>query len=402
MTGKSPSALRQFLKSEASGGIILMAIAALALIVANSGFAGDYAAFKALSSGLVLSEKLGPMTVKLWINDGLMAIFFLLVGLEVKREFADGRLASWQDRRLPMIAAFAGLTLPACIYLLFVGGDPALTRGWAIPAATDIAFAVGVLALLGKRAPPAIKLLLVTIAIIDDIAAVTIIALFYTAKLNLVALAAMAVLLAIGVVMNRMGVKRLWAYLLLGAVLWLATLMSGVHATIAGVLLALLIPFERTKVTPDSATSPLHMLENALHTPVAFFIVPLFGFVNAGVALTDLGGLITPLGLAIALGLFLGKQLGIFSAIWLAVKWGICEKPAANWQQIYGMSVLCGIGFTMSLFIGDLAFDDPASLDIVKQAVLAGSVLSAVAGYAILARASGLEARKGAIVQSEN
>lgn len=399
---KRPSALRQFLKSEAVGGVILMAFAALALVAANSGFAGNYAEFKALSTGLVLSEKLGPMTVKLWINDGLMAIFFLLVGLEVKREFADGRLASWQDRRLPMIAALAGLAVPALIYLVLVGGDPGLTRGWAIPAATDIAFAVGVLALLGKHAPSAIKLLLVTIAIIDDIAAVTIIAFFYTAKLNLVALAAMALLLVVGIVMNRMGVKRLSAYLLLGLALWLATLMSGVHATIAGVLLAILIPFERTKGSPDSATSPLHILENALHAPVAFLIVPLFGFVNAGVAFSDLGGLMTPLGLAISLGLFLGKQVGIFSAIWLAVKSGLCRKPAATWPQIYGMSVLCGIGFTMSLFIGDLAFDDAASLDIVKQAVLAGSLFSAATGYAVLAWASGLSARKAPIISSQN
>ncbi len=361
-----------------------MVVAALALIVANSPLAADYEAFRALNTGLVLSEKLGPMTAKLWINDGLMAIFFLLVGLEVKREFADGELSNWQDRRLPMIAALAGLALPAIIYLAIAGGDPALTRGWAIPAATDIAFAVGVLALLGRRAPPAVKLLLVTIAIIDDIAAVTIIALFYTAQLNLAALGAMAALLVVGAIMNRMGVTRLWAYLLLGLALWLATLMSGVHATIAGVLLAMLIPFERTKGAPDSATSLLHVMENALHKPVAFVIVPLFGFVNAGVAFTDLNGLATSLGLAIMLGLFLGKQLGIFSAIWLSVRFRLCEKPVASWAQIYGMSLLCGIGFTMSLFIGDLAFDDPDKLDIVKQAVLAGSILSALAGFAVL------------------
>ena len=388
MIARQPSALRQFLKSEAAGGIILMVVAALALIVANSPLADLYAATKAFSTGPVLADKLGPMTVKLWINDGLMAIFFLLVGLEVKREFSDGRLASWQDRRLPMIAAFSGLAVPACVYLLMIGGNADLTRGWAIPAATDIAFAVGVLALLGKRAPPAIKLLLVTIAIIDDIAAVTIIALFYTAKLNLAALAAMAVLLAVGAVMNRMRVHRLWPYLVLGLGLWLATLMSGVHATIAGVLLALVIPFERTKGAPDSPTSPLHLLENALHKPVAFVIVPLFGFFNAGVAFTDLNGLMTPLGLAIALGLFVGKQLGIFCAIWLAVRFRICPKPAASWPQIYGMSLLCGIGFTMSLFIGDLAFDDPVSLEIVKQAVLAGSILSTVVGYGVLSWAS--------------
>ncbi|WP_373472536.1 Na+/H+ antiporter NhaA [Sphingorhabdus lacus] len=384
MIAKRPSALRQFIKSEASGGIVLMAVAALALVMANSPMGDTYASLKSLSSGLVLSDKLGPMTVKLWINDGLMAIFFLLVGLEVKREFSDGRLASWQDRRLPMIAAMAGLALPAMIYLLIAGGDPTLIQGWAIPAATDIAFAVGVLALLGSRAPPAIKLLLVTIAIIDDIAAVSIIALFYTAKLNLGALVSMGLLLALGASLNYAGVKRLWIYLLLGVALWLATLMSGIHATIAGVLLAMIIPFNRSKGRPDAVTSPLHILENALHKPVAFAIVPLFGFVNAGVAFNDLNGLATPLGLAIALGLFLGKQLGIFSAVYLAVRLRLCPKPAATWTQIYGMSVLCGIGFTMSLFIGDLAFSDAANLNIVKQAVLAGSVASAIVGYIVL------------------
>jgi Na+:H+ antiporter, NhaA family len=381
---KRPSALRQFLESEAAGGIILIIVAAMAIIAANSPFADTYAAFKSLSTGVVLTDKLGPMTVNLWVNDGLMTIFFLLVGLEVKREFADGRLATWPERRRPILAALAGVTVPALIYLLVAGKDPALTRGWAIPAATDIAFAVGVLSLLGKRAPYAIKLLLVTIAIIDDIAAIAIIAVFYTAKLNLLALAAVAGLVAAGIALNRGGVRRLSAYLVLGLVLWLATLLSGIHATIAGVLLAMLIPYERTRGTPDSATSPLHRLENILHKPVAFIIVPLFGFVNAGVAFTGFNNFLTPLGFAIALGLFLGKQIGIFASIWLAVRLRFCEKPAASWVQIYGMSVLCGIGFTMSLFIGDLAFHDPARLDVVKQAVLAGSVLSALTGYAIL------------------
>jgi Na+:H+ antiporter, NhaA family len=384
LPAKRPSALRQFLKSEAAGGIILMIVAALALIVANGPLADAYTSFKSLSSGLVLSDKIGPMTVKLWVNDGLMAIFFLLVGLEVKREFSDGRLASWQDRRLPIIAALSGLALPAIIYLILVGGDPALTQGWAIPAATDIAFAVGVLALLGKCAPPAIKLLLITIAIIDDIAAVSIIALFYTEKLNLIAIMAMAFLLVIGGIFNYAGVKRLWPYLLLGIALWLATILSGIHATIAGVLLAMIIPFKHSKGAPDANTSLLHILENALHKPVAFAIVPIFGFVNAGVAFTDLSGLTQPLGLAIAIGLFAGKQIGIFTAIWLSVRFRICPKPQASWIQIYGMSLLCGIGFTMSLFIGDLAFKDTYSMDIVKQAVLAGSVVSALVGCIIL------------------
>jgi Na+:H+ antiporter, NhaA family len=384
---KRPSVLRLFLQSEAAGGIILMIVAALALVAANSALAPSYEAFKSLNTGVVLSDKLGPMTIKLWVNDGLMAIFFLLVGLEVKREFADGRLASWHDRRLPILAALAGVALPALIYLSLAGQQHDLTGGWAIPAATDIAFAVGVMSLLGKRAPYAIKLLLVTIAIIDDIAAVAIIAVFYTAKLNLLALGAVVVLLVIGIVMNRSGVRNLPAYILLGVAMWVATLLSGVHATIAGVMLAMLIPFERTLSAPDSETSPLHILENFLHQPVAFFIVPLFGFANAGVSFSNIAGLFTPLGLAIALGLFLGKQIGIFSAIRLAVLLRICEKPGASWAQIYGMSVLCGIGFTMSLFIGDLSFYDPVKLEIVKQAVLAGSVLSALTGFAILALA---------------
>ncbi|MDZ3830498.1 MAG: Na+/H+ antiporter NhaA [Sphingopyxis sp.] len=384
----SRSALRDFLESESAGGMLLIFAAILAMIVANSSFYDSYSHFIHAETGPVLTDKLGPMTVHLWINDGLMAIFFLLVGLEIKREFVDGRLASWDRRRLPMIAAAAGMAVPAALYMSFAGGTPGLSQGWAIPAATDIAFAMGVLALLGKRAPTSLKLFLVTVAIVDDMGAVAIIALFYTAKINVMALAAAALVLGIMFACSRMGVKNLVVYMLMFVVLWYATLLSGVHATIAGVLAAMTIPFERTPGTPDSATSPLHRLEHALHPWVAFAIVPLFGFANAGV---NLGGLTTeqifaPLPLGIAAGLFFGKQIGIFGSVWLSVKLGIAGKlRGATWLQIYGVAMLCGIGFTMSLFIGGLAF--PGNELLVEEAkigILMGSLVAALGGYAVL------------------
>ncbi len=382
-----PSALREFLRSEASGGIILMVVAALALLCGNAPFAEQY--FHAIHAvtGPELTSKLGPMTVHLWINDALMAVFFLLVGLEIKREFIDGHLASWADRRLPVIAAAAGMVVPACVYLFVTSGDSALTRGWAIPAATDIAFAIAVLALLGKHAPASLKLFLTTVAIVDDMGAVAIIALFYTAQLDMIALAAAGGLWLAMMGLNRVGVVRLWPYLILAGLLWYATLLSGVHATIAGVLAAFAIPLRRTLAAPDAEDSPLHRLEHALAKPVAFVIVPLFGFANAGVSLGGVGldQLLAPLPLGIALGLFLGKQLGIFGSVWISVKLGLAVRPTnANWTQIYGVSLLCGIGFTMSLFIGGLAFTDAATADAVKIGVLMGSVISAVLGYALL------------------
>ncbi len=381
------SALREFINSEAAGGIILMGAAALAMLAANSTFASAYFHFVHSVTGPELSQKLGPMTVHLWINDGLMAIFFLLVGLEIKREFVDGHLATWADRRLPIIAAAAGMVVPAIVYLAVAGGDPALVRGWAIPAATDIAFAIGVLALLGSRAPASLKLFLTTVAIVDDMGAVAIIALFYTAELNLAALAAAAVIWLAMMILNRFKVNMLWPYLLLASLLWYATLLSGVHATIAGVMAAFAIPFRRTLGAPDAEDSPLHRLEHALVKPVAFLIVPLFGFANAGVSLEGIGIVeaLAPLPLGIALGLFLGKQLGIFSSVWVAVKFGIAVRPKdASWTQVYGVVLLCGIGFTMSLFIGGLAFTDPAQVDAVKIGVLMGSLASALLGWLVL------------------
>ncbi|MEN9289331.1 MAG: hypothetical protein RL317_954 [Pseudomonadota bacterium] len=353
-----------------------MAAAAAALVIANSPWADAY-------SGL-LAKYVGPFSILHWINDGLMALFFLLVGLEIKRELVDGHLSSWTDRRLPIVAAVAGMTVPAFVFLAVTWGQPELARGWAVPAATDIAFAIGVIALLGSRVPASLKLLLTTIAIVDDMGAVAIIAIGYTAQISgfwlLVALGLLGGMYAL----NRLSVSHPAAYALGFALLWFAVLQSGVHATVAGVLAALCVPVRVTKARPDDAQSTLHRMEHALHRPVAFFIVPLFGFANAGVAL---GG--APFGdalpLGIALGLFLGKQIGIFGAIWLAVRSGFSAMPAhAGWSQIYGLSLLCGIGFTMSLFIGDLAFDDAAHADGVKLGVLMGSLASALLGALVL------------------
>lgn len=382
------SALRDFLESESAGGMLLIFAAIMAMIVANSSFGESYAHLIHATTGPTLSDKLGPMTVHLWINDGLMAIFFLLVGLEIKREFVDGRLASRDRRRLPFIAAAAGMAVPATIYMAFAGGTEGLDKGWAIPAATDIAFAMGVLALLGKRAPTSLKLFLVTVAIVDDMGAVAIIALFYTAKINLLALGAAAALLGVMFACNRAGVRNLALYMLLFALLWYAMLLSGVHATIAGVLAATAIPLDRTPGAPDSATSPLHRLEHALHPWVAFAIVPVFGFANAGVDVRGLGvdQIFAPLPLGIAAGLFFGKQIGIFGSVWLSVKLGIAGKlRGATWLQISAVAMLCGIGFTMSLFIGGLAFPDtPTLIDEAKIGVLMGSLAAALTGFAVL------------------
>ncbi|GAO77033.1 Na+/H+ antiporter NhaA type [Sphingopyxis sp. C-1] len=358
------------------------------MIVANSSFAPLYHDAIHAVTGPILTDKLGPMTVHLWINDGLMAVFFLLVGLEIKREFVDGRLASWDRRRLPFIAAAAGMAVPAVIYILFAGNTSGLAQGWAIPAATDIAFAMGVLALLGKRAPTSLKLFLVTVAIVDDMGAVAIIALFYTAKINLAALGVAAVILGLMFAMARLRVKSLPLYLLMFAFLWYAMLLSGVHATIAGVLTAMTIPFERTPGEPNSAHSPLHKLEHALHPWVAFGIVPLFGFANAGVDISGLTAqqIFAPLPVGIAAGLFLGKQIGIFGSVWLAVKLGIAGRlRGATWLQVYGVAILCGIGFTMSLFIGGLAFPGDALLvEEAKIGILTGSLMAALVGFAVL------------------
>ncbi len=358
-----------------------MASAALALIAANSPFEPAYHALLEARIGPSL-PRAGPMTLHLWVADGLMAIFFLLIGLEVKREWYEGRLSTPAARRLPIVAAAAGMAVPALIFLAVVGLDSELARGWAIPAATDIAFAIGVLALLGSRAPPSIKLLLVTIAIIDDIGAVAIIALAYTAELDPIALGAAALVTGAMAAMSVFGVRRLWPFLIGFLLLWVAMLASGVHPTIAGVVAALTIPLGL-----GEARSPLKHLEHAIHPWVMLGVVPLFGFVSAGVMLSGgLAAIAQPLPLAIILGLFAGKQLGVFGAIWLAVRLRLAPRPAGtSWPQIYGAALLCGIGFTMSLFIGALAFTgDPAMIDSAKIGTLAGSLLAALGGWAVL------------------
>ncbi len=379
--GRINSTLRQFLDNEASGGILLMAVAVLAILTANSPVAGSY--FSALHAYI------GPLSVQHWINDALMALFFLLVGLEIKREMLDGQLSSWSRRLLPGAAAAGGMAVPAVIYIAFNLGDPAALRGWAIPSATDIAFALGVLSLLGPKVPASLKIFLAALAIIDDLGAVIVIALFYTTDLNFVALGGAALVISALVVLNRSGVMRLWLYLVLGAVLWVLVLRSGVHATLAGVILALTIPIRLTPGTPEASpsVSPLHQLEHALQKPVAFLIVPIFGFANAGVSFSGVtpAVLIEPLTLGVAAGLVVGKLVGVFGTVAALVRLGLADLPAAaSWGQTLGVALLCGIGFTMSLFIGLLAFDEPAMQDRVKFGILAGSLIAGLAGYTVL------------------
>ena len=374
------TAFRDFLRTESAGGLILMASAALALLVANSALAPSY--FGTLKSYVI------GLSVQHWVNDALMALFFLLVGLEIKREMTDGQLRQWSDRVLPGIAALGGMAVPALIYAGFNLATPGTLRGWAIPSATDIAFALGVLSLLGPRVPVSLKVFLTALAILDDLGAVLIIAIFYTADLSVPMLGASTLTLAALVALNMAGVKRLWPYLLLGAVLWYVVLQSGVHATLAGVALALTIPIRRTPGTPEAHDSPLIRLEHGLAPWVAFGVVPIFGFANAGVSFAGMsfGSLLAPVPLGIMLGLFLGKQIGVFGCVWAAVRLGWASLPGrAGWLQVYGVSLLCGIGFTMSLFIGLLAFAGSEALqDEVKIGVLAGSVVSALIGAAVM------------------
>ncbi|UHC18025.1 Na+/H+ antiporter NhaA [Methylobacterium currus] len=374
------SALRNLLVSSAGGGLVLMASAVLALIVANGPYGEAYAH--------ALHAKIGPLSLLHWINDGLMAVFFLLVGLEIKREILDGGLRTWPDRALPGIAALGGMAVPALVYVAVNWSSPATLRGWAIPAATDIAFALGVLALLGSRAPVSLKVFLTALAILDDLGAVVIIALFYTADLAWPMLALAGAVTAMLTVLNRLGLRRLGPYLILGAVLWLLVLRSGLHATVAGVVLALAIPLRASPGRPDDGDSPLHRLEHALQPWVAYLILPVFGFANAGVPLAGLtpSALLTPVTLGVAAGLFLGKQVGVLGGVWLAVRTGLAHKPAgATWRHVYGVALLCGIGFTMSLFIGGLAFANAPEFDTeTKLGVILGSVLSTLAGALVL------------------
>jgi Na+:H+ antiporter, NhaA family len=374
------SLMRRFFDSEASGGMILMGVTVIALVIANSPLAGAY-------FGLLKTYVLG-LSVLHWINDALMAVFFLLVGLEIKREMLDGQLSTWPRRMLPGIAAFGGMVVPALVYLAITWNEPQLRSGWAIPAATDIAFALGVLAILGSRVPTSLKIFLTALAILDDLGAIIIIALFYTSDLSLMMLGAAALCLVVLVALNRFGITALLPYLIVGAVLWFFVLKSGIHATLAGVALALTIPLQADPKKTRAEDAPLHRLEHALHKPVAYAIIPIFGLANAGVSLSGLSldAILSPLPLGIALGLFIGKQAGVYAFSELAIRLNLADVPAgATRLQCYGVALLCGIGFTMSLFIGALAFpDQPELSDATKIGVLMGSALSALAGYLLL------------------
>ena len=374
--------VRALFVGDASAGVLLILIALAAMLLANSPLAQQY---DQLFHGKLSFTPIPKLdTLHLWVNDGLMAIFFFVVGLEVKREWIEGQLSSAEQRRLPILAAIAGMAVPAAVFMFFVQGEsPQLMRGWAIPAATDIAFAMGVLGLLGSRVPASLRLFLLTVAIVDDIGAVLVIAVAYTAGIKLTWLIGALVVVGVMLALNRMRVKTVVPFLLLALVLWYFVLNSGVHATIAGVVAALTIP-----MVGKNDDTMLENLEHGLAPWSAYLIVPVFGFANAGVDLSGLGlaGVFAPLPLAIAAGLFHGKQIGIFAAIYAADRIGFAPRPhGANWPEIWGISILCGIGFTMSLFIGELAFPGYRLLiDEAKIGTLLGSLISAVVGFTIL------------------
>ncbi len=390
MSDKQPSAtapirslfapVRALFVSDASAGILLILVAAAAMLAANSPFATEY---KQLFYGDLPFTPIAKLDdLHLWINDGLMAVFFFVVGLEVKREIVSGSLSNPAARRLPMVAALAGMIAPAVVYIAVSGGGE-YASGWAIPAATDIAFAMGVLGLLGNRVPASLRLFLLTVAIVDDIGAVLVIAVFYTPTIHFEWLVASIVALGLMLALNRSKVSVFWPYILMAVVLWYCVLNTGVHATIAGVLAALTIPLRRR-----DGNSMLERLEHGLAPWSSYLIVPVFGFANAGVALKGLGAnaLFDPLPIAIAAGLVIGKQVGIFTTVFLADKTGFAPRPAnANWPEIWGISILCGIGFTMSLFIGGLAFpNQPMLVEEAKIGILLGSAISATIGFIVL------------------
>jgi Na+:H+ antiporter, NhaA family len=377
--------IKEFLRLEAAGGIILVVSAALALVMANTAAAPYYRIFLDVPVVIQVGALKLAKPLLLWINDGLMAIFFFLVGLEIKREVLQGELSSWSQASLPAIAAIGGMAAPALIYVLINLGDPVTLRGWAIPAATDIAFALGVLALLGNRVPPTLKIFLLALAIMDDLGAIVIIALFYTSDLSVISLGLAAVGIVILALLNIFGVFRLAAYVLVGVAVWICVLKSGVHATLAGVAVAFFIPL---KAKTEGAEPLLKHLEHILHPWVAFAILPFFAFANAGVSLEGLtlASLFKSVPLGVAAGLFIGKQVGVFGCTYGAVRLGLARMPAgASWLQLYGLSFLTGIGFTMSLFIGTLAFDEEMEYATgVRLGVLAGSFLAAIGGYLLL------------------
>ncbi|MGB5475229.1 MAG: Na+/H+ antiporter NhaA [Gammaproteobacteria bacterium] len=383
-------ALTEFLRFEAAGGILLLLAAVLAMLVENSAASSLYGALLGTPVEIRIGEFEIAKPLLLWINDGLMAIFFFLIGLEVKREILDGELSEPSRIVLPMIAAVGGMAVPAAIYAAINWGDAVALKGWAIPSATDIAFALGVLALLGSRVPNTLKLFLMTLAIVDDLGAIVIIAIFYTADLSLLSLLGAATALGVLFALNRFGVLALAPYLLVGVVLWAAVLKSGVHATLAGVLAALFIPYAREE---GEKQTQLEKLEHDLHPAVVYGILPVFAFANTGISFDGLtlNSLLHPVPLGIAAGLFVGNQVGVFGLSWLAIRAGLARLPqGSSWLQLYGVAALCGIGFTMSLFISSLAFEQGGPDFAVddRLGILVGSVASALLGYVILRMAT--------------
>ncbi|MEJ2407381.1 MAG: Na+/H+ antiporter NhaA [Candidatus Thiodiazotropha sp.] len=389
VNGAVITAIREFLRLESASGILLIIATVLAMLAQNSPLSHWYDALLGTEVELRVGAFQLQKPLLLWINDGLMALFFFVVGLELKREVLEGEMSRPSQLVLPTLAAIGGMAMPALIYSYINWGDSMAMEGWAIPSATDIAFTLGVLSLLGNRVPSALKLFLLTLAIIDDLGAIIIIAVFYSTNLSMLSLSVASAALVVLFFLNRRGVVGIAPYLLVGSVLWVAVLKSGVHATLAGVILAMFIPIR----DPATGESPLRHLEHDLHPAVAYVILPLFAFANTGISLhgLTLDALFAPIPLGIAAGLFLGNQLGIFSVCWLAIKLGLAELPnGVSWLQLYGVSVLCGIGFTMSLFISSLAFEQ-VGMDLVlndRLGILLGSALSAVSGYFILRFAS--------------
>jgi NhaA family Na+:H+ antiporter len=375
--------IKQFLKMEASAGMLLIFAAVAALLIANTPLGFLYDSFLNVPVAVQVGQLEIAKPLLLWINDGLMAVFFFLVGLEVKREFMEGELSTPSQIALPAFAAFGGMAVPAAIYVFLNQGDAASLNGWAIPTATDIAFALGILALLGSRVPLSLKVLLTAIAIFDDLGAILIIAFFYTDNLSLAALAGAAVAVIGLIVVNRRGITRPAPFVLLGIILWVCVLKSGVHATLAGVVTAFAIPM----TSRDEGGSLLKHMEYALHPWVAFAILPLFAFANAGVSFSGIGveSFLEPVKLGISMGLFIGKQIGVFLLMWLCIKLSLAPMPpSTNWGQLYGVSLLCGIGFTMSLFIGSLAFEHTGFDAPIRLGVLTGSAICALAGFLVL------------------
>lgn len=379
------NALRDFLRLETASGIILVLAAVAAMIVANSPLSGLYAALIDTPVEISVGELEIAKPLLLWINDGLMAVFFFLIGLELKREVVEGELADLSRVGLPAFGALGGMAAPALIYVIVNWGDEVALQGWAIPAATDIAFALAILAMLGNRVPLSLRIFLVSLAIIDDISAIIIIALFYTNDVSPISLAVAGACLLPLFILNRRGVLERTPYVLIGVIMWTAVLKSGVHATLAGVLLALFIPIRDS----ETESSPLHTLEHDLHTAVAFGILPLFAFANAGIPLAGVSwdDLLHPVSLGVAAGLFIGNQLGVFFSCWLAVRLGVAQLPRdVTWKHLYGIALLCGVGFTMSLFIGSLAFENTGVnlLFDERLGIIVGSLLSGVTGYLVM------------------